>query len=210
MKNMGAKKTAFIAMMSALGITLSIISINAVSVLSAVGQGGAALDLSHIATFIAAIFGGPYIGAIVGFLSGIYAGYYFGYVLGSLGLLSLIGVPFGKAMTGLVAGFLYKKLGIGNSSGRSVLAVPVTLASYVPESIYTILYFLYMAPFVVSFSMSFMIPLVIPKAWIEIAVMSLLMGALAGNVGFREFINRFFYLQKLGKPVVTRQERSER
>jgi hypothetical protein len=44
-----------------------------------------------------------------------------------------------------------------------------------------------------------MIPIVIPKAWIEIAVMSLLMGALAGNTGFREFILRFFHPPKLEK-----------
>jgi LytS/YehU family sensor histidine kinase len=196
MKKMDAKKTAFIASMSALGITLSMISISAGSALSAVGQGGAALDLSHISTFVAAIFGGPYVGAIVGFLSGIYAGYYFGYVMGTLGLLSLVGVPLGKAMTGLLAGFLYKRFKIGNSSGHSIYAVPVTLLSYVPESIYTVLYFLYLAPFVIPYSMSFMIPLVIPKAWIEITVMSLLMGALAGNAGFREFVSRFFYVQK--------------
>ena len=103
---MDTKQTAFVAMMSALGLLLSVISLNVAPLLTAVGQSGAALDLSHIATFIAAIFGGPYVGAIVGFLSGIYAGYYFGYVMGSLGVLSLIGVPFGKALTGLTAGFL--------------------------------------------------------------------------------------------------------
>jgi len=198
---MNAKQTAFIAMMSALGITLSAISLNIAPVLSAAGQGGAALDLSHIATFVAAIFGGPYVGAVVGFLSGIYAGYYFGYVLGGLGVLSLIGVPLGKAMTGLAAGFLYRRLGIGNSGRHSILAVPITLLSYVPESIYTVFYFLYIVTLVLPFSMDFMIPLVIPKAWIEITVMSLLMGALAGNIGFREFILRFFHPSKFEKSV---------
>jgi LytS/YehU family sensor histidine kinase len=193
---MNAKQTAFVAMMAALGTLLSGISINMAPLLAVSGQGGAALDLSHIATFIAAIFGGPYIGAIVGFLSGIYAGYYFGYVMGSLGLLSLVGLPFGKALTGLVAGFLYKKMGIGKSSQRSSLAVFATLVSYVPESVYTVLYFLYLAPFVVPFSMAFMIPMVIPKGWIEIIVMSLFMGALAGNAGFKEFINRFLQISK--------------
>jgi len=201
MKSMNAKQTAFIAMMSALGITLSAISLNIAPVLSAAGQGGAALDLSHIATFVAAIFGGPYVGAVVGFLSGIYAGYYFGYVLGGLGVLSLIGVPLGKAMTGLAAGFLYRRLGIGNSGRHSILAVPITLLSYVPESIYTVFYFLYIVTLVLPFSMDFMIPLVIPKAWIEITVMSLLMGALAGNIGFREFILRFFHPSKFEKSV---------
>jgi len=194
-ENMDAKQTAFVAILSALGIVLSLISLNVAPLLSAVGQGGAALDLSHIATFVAAFFGGPYIGALVGFLSGIYAGYYFGYVLGTLGLLSVIGVPIGKAMTGLLAGFLYRKLGLSNGSRRSAWALPMTLLAYVPESIYTVLYFLFVVQLVGIPTMAFMIPLVIPKGWIEILVMSLLMGALAGNTGFRDFIGRIFYFQ---------------
>jgi LytS/YehU family sensor histidine kinase len=199
MRKMNAKQTAFVAVMSALGLLLSAFSLNMAPLLGTVGQSGAALDLSHIATFIAAIFGGSYIGAIVGFLSGIYAGYYFGYVMGTLGVLSLIGVPFGKALTGLIAGFLYKKLRINSSARSSTLTVPIILVSYIPECIYTILYFLYIVLYVYGFSMSYMIPLVIPKAWIEITIISLLMGALAGNAGFKEFIIRFFYTPKLEK-----------
>ena len=202
MARLTAKQTAFIAMMSALGTLLSGISLNIAPILSAVsGQGGAALDLSHIATFIAAIFGGPYIGAIVGFLGGIYAGYYFGYVIGGLGLLSLVGVPFGKALTGLTAGFLYQKLRINSRSRPSALTVPTILVSYIPEFIYTIFYFLYLVLYFYGFAMSFMIPIVIPKAWIEITVMSILMGALVGNTGFKEFIVRFLQPPKLKKTV---------
>ena len=194
---MDSKQTAFVAMMSALGLLLSAISLNVAPYLG--GQSGAALDLSHIATFIAAIFGGPFVGAIVGFLSGIYAGYYFGYVIGTLGVLSLIGVPFGKALTGLTAGFLYKRLKINNNSRSSTITIPITLISYIPECIYTIFYFLYIVLYVYGSAMSFMIPIVIPKAWIEITVMSILMGALAGNIGFKEFIMKFFYTPKLRK-----------
>jgi hypothetical protein len=196
---MDAKQTAFVAMMSSMGIALSLITLNIGLISVAVpGQGAAALDLSHIATFVAAIFAGPYIGAAVGFLSGIYAGYYFGYVAGGLGLLSLIGVPLGKALTGLLAGFLYKKLKLGSSSRRSVWAIPITLLSYVPESIYTVIYFLYIVTLVGTPAMSFMLPLVIPKAWIEIGVMSVILATLAGNTGFREFITRLFP-SKIGK-----------
>lgn len=199
---MDARQTAFIAMMSALGIALSMISLNIAPIsVSVPGQGAAALDLSHLATFVAAISGGPVTGAIVGFLSGIYAGYYFGYVVGGLGLLSLIGLPLGKALTGLLAGFLYKVLGIGKGSRHSLLAVPVTLLSYVPECVYTIVYFLYFVTLVNTPAMAFMIPIVIPKAWIEIAVMSIIMSALAGNTGVREFINRYFNVQRAKKAL---------
>lgn len=194
---MDAKQTAFIAMISALGLVLSAISLNIAPLLEVVGQGGAALDLSHIATFIAAIFGGPFTGAIVGFLSGIYAGYYFGFVRGTLGVLSLIGIPLGKALTGWTAGFLYRRLKINDAQKSSALTILVILISYVPECIYTILYFLYIVLYVYGQSMSFMIPIVIPKAWIEIIVMSFLMGALSGNVGFKEFILKFFYAPKM-------------
>jgi LytS/YehU family sensor histidine kinase len=187
--------------MSALGLLLSAISLNIAPILSTVGQAGAALDLSHIATFIAAIFGGPFVGTMVGFLGGIYAGYYFGYAVGSLGLLSLIGVPFGKALTGLMAGLLYKKLHINETSRPSALTIPIILVSYVPECIYTIAYFLYLVPYFYGFAMNYIIPVVISKAWVEIAVMSFLMGALVGNNGFREFIVRFFSTTKMKKSV---------
>jgi len=200
---MNSKQITFIATMSALGLVLSSISLNIAPVLSTVGQGGAALDLSHIATFIAAIFGGPVIGAIVGFLGSLYAGYYFGYVMGSLGVLSIIALPLGKALTGLAAGFLYKKLGVHGNSRSSILTVPITLMSYIPECLYTIAYFLLIVPYFYgpAYVMSYMIPIVVPKAWIEIAVMSILMGALVGNVGFKEFIAKVFYTPKIGKPV---------
>ena len=192
---MDTRRIAFVGIMSALGMTLSILSINIAPYLGSVGQNGAALDLSHVATFVAAFFGGPIMGAMVGLLGGIYAGFYFGYVGGTLGLLSLIGLPLGKALTGLVAGFLYRRTGLGTDLRRSWLALPLTLLSYIPESLYTVLYFLYLVVPIYGQAMTFMIPLVIPKAWIEITVMSLLMGALAGNSGFRKFINRFLYLQ---------------
>lgn len=202
MPSLNAKQTSFIAMMSALGTLLSGISLNIAPILRAVsGEGGAALDLSHIATFTAAIFGGPYVGAIVGFLSGIYSGYYFGYVMGSLGLLSLIGIPLGKAMTGLAAGFLYRRLRTSNSSQSSLFTVLTVLISYVPECLFTIFYFLYLVQYVYGYAMNFMLPIVIPKAWIEILLMSFLMGALVGNTGFKEFISRFFYFPELKKSV---------
>jgi LytS/YehU family sensor histidine kinase len=190
---MDAKQTAFTAIMSSLGIMLSFITLNLGPISVAVGsQGAAALDLSHIATFVAAVFGGPFVGAAVGFLGGVYAGYYFGYVVGGLGLLSLIGLPLGKALTGLVSGYIYKKLKICNGSGHSILALASTLLSYAPESVYTILYFLYIVTWVSGSGMAFMIPLVIPKGWVEVAVMGLMMGVLTSNTSFREFVSGLF------------------
>lgn len=196
---MNTRQISFIAIMSSLGTLLSGISLSIGPILTAAGMGGAALDLSHIATFVAAFFGGPITGAIVGFLSGIYAGYYFGYVMGSLGLLSIIGVPLGKALTGLTAGFLFKKLRMTDGSRPSALAIPIVLLSYIPEFVYTVFYFVYVVLFVYGFSMSFMIPIVMPKAWTEIFVMSLIMSALASRANFRELVTTFIQSSKIEK-----------
>ncbi len=190
---MDAKKTAFIAIMSALGIAISIITLNVgLFAIAVPGQAVAALDLSHVATFVAAIFGGPLVGGLVGFIGGLYAGYYFGYVAGSLGLLSLIGTPLGKAMTGVTSGFLYKRLNIGSRSKASGLTFLVVLVSYVPECLFTIFYFLYIVMWATGSAWLFMLPIVIPKAWVEITVMSFIMTILVGNIGFKEFMARFF------------------
>lgn len=188
-----SQRIAFIAIMSALGNVLAGISINIAPILAAASPtgAGAALDLSHIATFIAAIFGGPVMGATVGFLGGIYSGYSFGFTVGSLGFLSLIGIPVGKALTGLTAGLLYRGLRISKSSRPSGFTVPVVLASFIPECLFTVFYFLYLVLYVYGEAMAFMLPIIIPKAWIEIVLMSFLMGALVGNVGFRDFVSRF-------------------
>jgi LytS/YehU family sensor histidine kinase len=188
-----SQRLAFIAIMSALGNVLAGISINIAPILAATSPSGAgaALDLSHIATFIAAIFGGPVMGATVGFLGGLYSGYSFGFTVGSLGLLSLIGIPVGKALTGLTAGLLYKGFRIGRSSRPSGFTVPVVLVSFIPECLFTIFYFLNLVMYVYGEAMAFMLPVIIPKAWIEIVLMSFLTAALVGNVGFRDFVSRF-------------------
>lgn len=186
MVSFDAKSIAFIAVMAAMGNILAVLSINVAPI-----AGGVAMDLSHIATFIAAIFGGPVIGAIVGFCGGVYPGYYFGFAVGNLGLLSLIGIPIGKALTGLMAGLLYKRLKINRSSRPSTYTVPIILLSYIPECLFTVVFFLYLVVPVVGEGMAFMLPIILPKAWIEIILMSFLMGALVGNISFRDFVTRY-------------------
>jgi hypothetical protein len=51
-------------------------------------------------------------------------------------------------------------------------------------------------PIFYGFSMSFLVPIVISKAWVEIVVMSFLMGALVGNNGFKEFVAKFLLTTK--------------
>lgn len=188
-----SKKIAFITMMIVLGNVLSVIS-------TYIGQlaPGVNLDLSHITTFIAAIYGGPIYGLIVGFFGGVWSGFYFGFVGGSLVWLSLIGVPIGKSLTGLTAGLFYRIFGIRKRKHASAITVPAVLSSYIPETLFTVFYFVTLAPIIVpSISATFMLGLILPKAWVEITFMSFLMAALVGNNGFSTFISNFLATVKV-------------
>ncbi len=181
---MNSKLITFIVMMAALGNVLSFIPIG----LTRVGQVG--FDLSHIATFIAAIFGGPLVGCLVGFAGGFVAGIHFG-PLGWLSWLGLIGLPLGKALTGLAVGAFFKLFKINDKTHSGLLTIPVVLAGYIPEFLFTVFFFLVLVPY---FFLWLNLPLLVSitvKAWMEITVMSVLMAALVGNTGFSAFVVNF-------------------
>jgi riboflavin transporter FmnP len=183
---MDPKKIAFISLMGALANVLFLISYH----LGPITQ-GVALDLSLLTVFIAALYGGPTLGFITGLFAGIFPGIYFG-PLGTGSWLGLIGLPIGKAITGLTAGLLYKGLGIDQRSRKSVLTVPLILVSYIPECIYTIVYFVTLLPYFIGGGGIGILAFVLPKAWAEILFMSFFMAALVGNHGFSTFIANFF------------------
>lgn len=192
MQRISSKKIAFIALMSALGNVLAGISIYIGPIYP-----GVALDLSHITTFVAALYGGPLTGFLVGFFGGIFPGFYFGWLGGSLAWLGLIGLPVGKSLTGLTAGALYRFLKIEKRSRPSILTVPLVLLSFVPECLFTIFYFLNLMPYFLGIGGGLtMLGFVLPKAWAEIVFMSFLMAALVGNPGFGNFIRIFFATTK--------------
>ena len=179
-----SRVAAFTAVMIALANVLSALSLG----LTRVGQIG--LDLSNIATFIAGIFGGPSIGFLVGLLGGVVAGVNFG-LLGGLGWLGLIGLPLGKSLTGLTTGVLFRAFGVNRKTNRSLLTIPVVLLGYVPEFLFTVLFFIVLVPYLLGpapwLTMGLLIS-ILAKAWLETSLMSVLMGALTGNAGFTTFI----------------------
>ena len=181
---LNAKVAAFAAVMIALANALSAISLG----LTRVGQIG--LDFSSIAVFLAAIYGGPYLGFIVGLLGGIVPGINFG-LLGGLGMLGLLGLPLGKSLTGLTTGLLYKYLKISRRSKPSLLTIPIVLVGYVPEFIFTIIFFIVLVPLVLGpapWLTTGLLISILAKAWFETFVMSGFMGVLAGNMGFTTFV----------------------
>ncbi|MBX5326881.1 MAG: ECF transporter S component [Candidatus Bathyarchaeia archaeon] len=182
-----AKKVAFITMMIVLGNVFSGISIYLGPIYPGVN-----LDFSHITTFIAAIYGGPVYGFIVGFFGGVWAGFYFGFIGGTLSWLSLLGLPVGKSLTGLATGLFYRIFRIREKSHASLITVPTILVSFIPETLFTVIYFLALAPYFFAFGFGmFMLGIILPKAWAEIVFMSFLMAALVGNQGFSTFVTSF-------------------
>jgi uncharacterized membrane protein len=195
-KSRSPRTIAFVALMGALGNVMFVVSETIFK------TGSIALDLSHIGTFVAAIYGGPLVGLITGFIVGIGPGLYFGYLGGSLGLLGLIGLPVGKALTGLTVGYLGRILKIDSARHPSWKVAVATLVGYIPEALFTILYFetfiVILIPGFASYLMSqygtmhAYVAFLMAKAWIEIGIMTAFMSALVGNNGFNEFVSRVF------------------
>ncbi|MDH5449442.1 MAG: hypothetical protein OEX77_00895 [Candidatus Bathyarchaeota archaeon] len=190
---MDSKTISFIAMMGALGNVLFLISFY----LGPITQ-GVALDLSLIATFIAALYGGPILGSVTGLLVGIFPGIFFG-PLGNGSWLGLIGLPIGKSLTGLTAGLLYERLDVKHRHWQSIVTVPLVIISYVPEFIFTIVYFVSLLPYFIGGGGVVILGFVLPKAWAEIVFMSFLMAALIGNQGFRNFVTNFLIRNRMSQ-----------
>ncbi len=189
---MNTKNIAFAIMMGALGNVLFIISYYTGQIAQ-----GVALDLSLIGVFIAGFYGGPTTGLITGLIAGILPGVMFG-PLGTGGVVGLIGLPVGKALTGLTTGLLTKGLKIHQRTHQSLTAVPVTLLAYVPEGIFTYAYFSFLLPF---FLQGILLPTaiiftILLKATVEVIVMSVIMAALVGNTGFKNFVTAYFTEKK--------------
>lgn len=185
---MNTKKLTFALMMGALGNVLFIISY-----LTGQIAPGVALDLSLIAVLIAGFFGGPKVGFIAGLIAGIVPGVMFG-PAGNGGILGLIGLPFGKGLTGLTSGLLTTGLNLDQKLHKSLLGIPLTLLAYIPEGIFTYAYFKALLPlFTASAPLAdAIVNTVMIKAVIEVVIMSFIIAALLGNKGFNDFTSSFF------------------
>jgi hypothetical protein len=186
---MKSKTIAFVITMAALGNVLSFIPIG----LSRIGQVG--FDLSHVTTFIVAFYGGPILGFITALVGGVTAGVQFG-PLGWLSWLGLIGLPLGKSLTGVTSGVLVKALKIDQKSKPSLFMVPMVLLGYIPEFLFTVFFFLALVPYFLGWLDPLLLISIAIKAWMEMGLMSVLMGALVGNSGFSAYMSAFFNSHK--------------
>jgi len=181
---MDTKTITFVLMMGALGTVLFAISYSVGQIAPSV-----ALDFSLVGAIIAGFYGGPAIGFASGLFVGILPGFIFG-PLGMGGVFGLLGLPFGKALSGFSSGLIAKGLGLGQKQRSSLVAVPATLLAYVPESLFTWGYFVFLNGF--ESGSAVFLTFILPKAMLEVSIISVLMSALMGNKGFGEFVrNRF-------------------
>jgi len=187
MANMDAKKVSFALMMGALGNVFFAISYYTGQIAP-----GIALDFSLIAALIAGFYGGSTLGFVTGLLAGALPGIMFG-PLGTGSWLGLIGLPIGKALTGLTAGLIAESLSLGRKPRSSLLGIPATLLAYVPEAIFTYAYFSYLMPLFLAQEIgTAVIITILIKATGEVIIMSVIIAALMGNKGFNDFVRTFF------------------
>lgn len=180
---LNSRSITFISLLGALGNILFIVSNYAGQIVP-----GVSIDLSHIPTFIASIYGGPLIGFLTGFLVGVLPGIYYGPLSPHGSIITLILLPLGKSLTGLTTGVLFKVFNANQRKHKSLIVVPLVLLSYVPECLYTVLYFMVLLPLLAGIGAAGILIYVLPKAWAEIIFMSILMAALRGNDGFNSTI----------------------
>jgi hypothetical protein len=182
-----SKGLSFVALMAALGNVFSFISIQLSPIVPSIPLGpisfSLALDLSHLATFTAALLGGPIVGGLTGLVGGSVAAFQFGFSTGNI--ITGFALPIGKAMTGVVAGLLFKRLG---SSRLETLAV--TVISYVPEAIFTAFIFVYLYPIYYGLPPAIATVIavqIIVKAFVEMLIIGAILAYIAGSKGFRAF-----------------------
>lgn len=183
---MNTKRLTFAIMMGALGTALFAVSYYIAPIAPSV-----AFDFSLIGVLIAGYYGGPKIGFLTGLFAGILPGIMFG-PLGSGGVFGLIGLPFGKALTGMTAGLISSGINFGQKSRAPLLAIPLTFLAYVPESLFTWGYFVFLLGTTVG---STVFLTILTKALIEVAIMSIVMVALLRNNGFSCYVRSHFLSQ---------------
>ncbi|MCL2288318.1 MAG: hypothetical protein FWC33_03965 [Candidatus Bathyarchaeota archaeon] len=188
---MNTKKLTFTIMMGAFGSCLFLISY----IIGPIIPGLVALDLSLLAVFIAGIYAGPRVGFVTGLIVGILPGIAFG-PMGTGGALGLIALPIGKSLTGLTVGLLthgFRLHNISNRLNKALIGIPTVLLAYIPEGLFTCVYFLALLPLILN---NVIVPAIVvtimTKAIVEVTLMSIIMAILLCSKSVNNFIIAYF------------------
>ena len=191
--HIGSKGLVFAAMMAALGNVLSFLSMQltqAPNVSLGPVSVSLALDLSHLATFIASLFGGPLVGGLTGLVGGMVAAFEFGFSKGNF--VTGFGLPLGKAMTGVAAGYVFRWVYREGGAGRLVVS---TVVSYVPEALLTLFLFVFVLPPVTGLPVALATAVavqIVVKAFVEMVILGIILAGLVSNLGFRTYARGYF------------------
>jgi len=192
--SLGSKTLTFIAVMAALGNVLSFISIQLAPIAPSIPLGPVAVslafDLSHIATFIAALFGGPIVGGMTGLIGGLVAAFEFGFGQGNI--ITGITLPIGKALTGITAGLIFSRLSF---SKNWPIFLVTTIFAYIPEAIFTAFIFMVVFPALLSMPQIIVNAITVQiliKAFIEMAIMGIILAGLYSNKAFYGYALSYF------------------
>ena len=193
MKRLGPKSLTFIALMAALGNILSFLSTKLAPIAPNIPLGpisvSLTLDISHLATFIAALFGGPVIGGVTGAVGGMVAAFEFGFSQGNL--VTGFGLPLGKALTGIAAGLLFQRYDVDSW----IKSVFLTCVAYIPEALLTLVLFRYLLPPVTGMPVGIATLIgiqIVVKAFAEMILLGILLIRITSNSGFRGYAEGYF------------------
>jgi uncharacterized membrane protein len=182
LQGLSTKDLSFALTMGAVGNVLALITIAPTMVQQV------ALDFSSLPVYIAAVFGGPLVGALTGFLAGILPSAFYGFIGGQLGILGF-GTSLGKAISGFSVGVLTRM--VKSSQNRTVLLIPIGLLSFAPEALWIYALFTILVPVFIpnaTYVSAFVVPILV-KGLFEVTVMSVFTSAIAGHSGFRAFLS---------------------
>jgi len=182
---MDTKRLTFALIMGGLGSAFFAISYYAGPIAP-----GIALDFSLLAVLIAGFYAGSTTGVVAGIIAGILPGIMFG-PMGMGGVAGLVGLPLGKALSGLTSGLIAKSLKLGQKPRSSMLGIPASYLSYIPEALFTYAYFILILGSIATGG-SIFLTAILPKALVEVTIISVIIAALMGNTGFNDFVRAHF------------------
>jgi len=193
MNKLGSRSLTFVAIMAALGNVLSFITTQLAPIAPNIPLGpvsvSLALDISHLTTFIAALLGGPVLGGITGAVGGVVAAFEFGFSKGNF--VTGFGLPLGKALTGIAAGYLFQRYELDSW----IKAALLTVVSYIPEGLLTLVLFRYLLPPVTGMPIGIATLIgfqIVVKAFFEMVLLGLLLRQIFSNTGFKNYVDSFF------------------
>ena len=116
------------------------------------------------------------------------AAFQFGFSQGNI--VAGVGLPVGKALTGLTAGYVFNWL--RETRYSNVISAVI---SYIPEGILTYVLFKYLLPVTTGIPVGIAVAIsiqIIAKALIEMVILGVMLTGLTGNAGFRGFTEGYF------------------